>query len=91
LYEYEYVGNLTLVPHFRISIPPPPKLHRCADFMELNYLILISALAGISLFGVFLLQIGRRPVGYPPGPPTRPLIGNALQVQTLVHVFHMFL
>lgn len=31
-----------------------------------------------------LLRVGRRPKGYPPGPPTTPILGNLLQVSPLL-------
>lgn len=35
------------------------------------------ALLGGLVYGVYrLLQVGRRPAGYPPGPPTIPILGN---------------
>ncbi|OQO10321.1 hypothetical protein B0A48_04679 [Cryoendolithus antarcticus] len=45
---------------------------------------LIIAIAGLALvLGTLrLLRIGRRPKGYPPGPPTIPLLGNIHQMPT---------
>jgi hypothetical protein len=48
--------------------------------MALNVAAL-SCLVGTILLVVRLLFVGRRPKGYPPGPPTVPIFGNLTQVR----------
>jgi hypothetical protein len=38
------------------------------------------ALTGVGLLVIRALRIGRRPDGYPPGPPAVPILGNIHQV-----------
>jgi hypothetical protein len=45
-------------------------------------------LAGVALLIIRALRVGRRPNGYPPGPPTVPILGNIHQVCLKV-AFHM--
>jgi hypothetical protein len=51
--------------------------------MERSYLTL-GALGLALLLGLIrLLRVGRRPKGYPPGPPTIPVLGNLHLVRTI--------
>ena len=48
----------------------------CIDFsIKMSYKLLLAAIVVIVCLGK-LSTIGRRPKGYPPGPPTIPLLGN---------------
>lgn len=58
----------------------PSKLSRKAKRLSFAFkmpnLYILGAVAALT-YGVFrLLSIGKRPKGYPPGPPTLPVIGN---------------
>lgn len=44
----------------------------------------LAALIAVLVYGLYrLLSIGKRPKGYPPGPPTIPVLGNIHLVSTL--------
>ena len=52
--------------------------------MEQTRLFIYTAIIGFLAFVAFrLLRLGRRPEGYPPGPPTVPILGNIHQVGRL--------
>jgi hypothetical protein len=42
--------------------------------------LLLALTLPVAYFISRLLRVGRRPAGWPPGPPTVPLFGNILQV-----------
>jgi len=50
------------------------KQHPHSSIMFLPFYGLLAALVALAVYQ--LSKIGRRPAGYPPGPPTLPLIGN---------------
>lgn len=52
--------------------------------MDHQWLTATTGLAflGLALILGRLLLIGRRPAGYPPGPPTLPILGNIHQVSS---------
>lgn len=48
-----------------------------AILLDIKYIVVLLA---IILVVIKILRIGRRPAGYPPGPPTIPILGNIHQV-----------
>jgi hypothetical protein len=58
------------------SNPPNVRLgiHSYTFRMSLTLYALIAAVVAVGLFR--LSRVGRRPKGYPPGPPTLPILGN---------------
>lgn len=50
--------------------------------MGQHYYMLGLAIVGLLALTIRVLRIGSRPKGYPPGPPTLPLLGNIHQVAT---------
>ncbi|SLM39186.1 cytochrome p450 [Lasallia pustulata] len=44
--------------------------------MPLSLLVVIAGALALAVGTVKLLRVGRRPAGYPPGPPTLPILGN---------------
>lgn len=46
-------------------------------------MVITTIIAVVIFYGVYkLLQIGKRPEDFPPGPPTVPMFGNILQVSS---------
>jgi hypothetical protein len=44
--------------------------------MAYSQISIVTAVVAFVVLLVRILRIGRRPAGYPPGPPTVPLLGN---------------
>lgn len=50
---------------------------------QLSPMVITTIIAVVIFYGVYkLLQIGKRPEDFPPGPPTVPMFGNILQVSS---------
>jgi hypothetical protein len=55
---------------------PTVKFNYRLHSISMSLLLYVLAVALIALAVCRLSKIGRRPAGYPPGPPTLPLLGN---------------
>lgn len=85
--ELVYIGldPCTRCNHWGTRTPQARREFSIASMAHSLYLFLPAVAIAVVVFK--LSQVGRRPAGYPPGPPTLPLIGNIHQVRLAPQAF----